>query len=190
LRAAFPSIEFLQATAAACPALLEQEPKRTPKCKAFNDYRFSQLALKELDLIILSSVWRDSQLPALVKTVNYLKRHNKRVLVMGPSVNFPRSVPVLIATQLSVDQANKNLGRLADQKHELLQQMRQQLAAPSSRGSDIEVSVVDFAALQCTPGCSVSEAGKLLYLDGFHLTPAGADVFGKRLAEVLDLPAY
>ncbi|MFT6274506.1 MAG: peptidoglycan/LPS O-acetylase OafA/YrhL [Halioglobus sp.] len=190
LRAAFPSIEFSQATAAACPALLEQESKRTPKCRAFNDYRFSQLALKELDLIILSSVWRDSQLPALIKTVNYLKSHNKRVLVMGPSVMFPRSVPVLIATQLSIDEANKNLGRLADQKNELLQQMRRQLNMTSRLLPNAEVEVIDIAAVQCSPRCSVSDGGRLLYLDGFHLTPAGAEVFGKRLAEVLDLSAY
>ena len=190
LRAAFPTLQFSQATAAACPALLEQERKRTPKCEAFNDYRFSQLALKELDLIVLSSVWRESQLPALVKTVNYLQSHHKRVLVMGPFVMFPRSVPVLIATQLSVEQANKNLGRLADQKHELLQQMRQQLGARPGRDSGAEVLVVDMAALQCEPNCRVSNKGKLLYLDGFHLTPAGANVFGNRLAKVLDLQAY
>ena len=109
---------------------------------------------------------------------------------MGPSVMFPRSVPVLIATQLSVEEANKNLGRLADQKRDLLQQMRQQLGAQTGGGSDADVAVIDIAALQCTPNCVVSDGGRLLYLDGFHLAPAGAQVFGQRLAEVLDLPAY
>lgn len=173
LKIALPGVTLLQATGSACPALLHLESNRTKRCKRYNDYRFSHIAELDVDVVVLASRWKIDQIPELKITIEHLKRMGKKVVVMGPGISFWGDVPVLLSDELSLQSANRNISRLADRKIELQEAMTSQLP---------DVDLVNITLLQCTPDCKVTDNGELLYLDGFHLTVAGARLLGRKLA--------
>lgn len=183
LSQAYPDIQFSQATAGACTALLEITDVRGkyPACEELNAYRFSELLDLEMDLIVLASIWTEDRIQPLKETVGYLHSRGKRVLVIGPRSVYPGSVPLLISKQQSLEAAIVELpGRVAHKK-DLLDKMR--LAMP-------DVEIVDIGAIQCATGCGVIEEERLLYFDAMHFTRLGAQRVGERFREAFDLPGF
>ncbi len=181
LKIALPGVSLLQATGSACPALLHLEPSRTKRCEHYNNFRFSQISKLDVDIVVLASRWRIDQIPELKVTIEYLKKMGKKVVLLGPGISFWGEVPVLLSNELSLQSANRNLSRLVDHKVELLEAMKRQLP---------DVDLVNIASLQCTPDCTVTDNGELLYLDGFHFTVAGAGFLGEKLAESTQLSIF
>lgn len=183
LSQAYPEIQFSQATAGACTAVLEisEVGGRYPACEELNEYRFSELVGLDMDLIVLASIWTEDRIQPLKETVAYLRSRGKNVLVIGPRVHFRGSVPLLISGQTSLKAINDQLRDRVVHEGALLSQMR--TAIPG-------VEIVDIGAIQCTPNCDVVEGERLLYFDQRHFTRLGAKRIGERFRESFDLVEF
>jgi peptidoglycan/LPS O-acetylase OafA/YrhL len=176
----YPEIQFSQATAGACTAVLDISDVggRYRACEELNVYRFSELAGLDMNLIVLASIWNEDRIQPLKETVAYLRSRGKNVLVIGPRVHFRGSVPLLISAQSSLEAVNDQLRDRVVQEGALLSQMRS--AIPG-------VEIVDIGAIQCAPDCDVVEGDSLLYFDQRHFTRLGAKRIGERFRESFDL---
>ena len=180
---AYPDIQFSQATAGACTAVINIEALggRYPACEELNAYRFSELVKLDMDLIVLSSIWSEDRIETLKETVEYLHSQKKNVLVIGPRVHFRGSVPMKISQQASLKKINEQLSDMAIRETDLLEKMR--AAMP-------DVEIVDISKIQCPSNCDLIEGGSLLYFDERHLTKSGAEKIGDRFRESFDLERY
>lgn len=175
----YPDIYFGQATAGGCMGLLN--PRRSYRtCNEFNVLRFTRLARKSFDLIVLASAWKPDAIPGLRQTVAYLRGIGRRVLVFGPRVRFPESVPLLISQLDSLKDVNETIGDMAVRHDDLLRAMRESLP---------DTPIVDMESLQCDPNCDVW-SGSLLYVDPHHLSQSGSSLFGRRFDSKYDLREF
>ena len=176
----YPEIQFSQATAGACTAILKISDigGKYPTCEALNEYRFSRLVDLDMDLIVLASIWNEDRIQPLKETVAYLRSRGKKVLVMGPRAHFQGAIPLLISKEASLDAINDRLRDRVIQDNTLLNQMRS--AMP-------DVEILDIGAIQCVPGCDVVEGDQLLYIDERHFTKLGAKRVGDRVRVSFDL---
>ena len=182
LASAYPQVHFMQATAGGCTALLELDPKnRYPACAALNELRFGELLKRDVDLVILASIWTPQRTARLAATVRYLRERGVPVLVIGPRPVFPGFVPLLVSAQESTHGLNESLSAQIRRKDDLLHSMRDALPG---------VDIIDMSGVQCDPECDALDGDRLLYFDAQHFTVRGAEVMGERLAKKLDLRAY
>ena len=177
----YPEIHVMQATAAACTALLNLDAVggRYAACEDLNRYRFTDLIDGRADLVLLASVWSRDRIEPLKATVDYLRSRGQRVLVVGPRAVFRASIPLLISQHATPESANAALRKTALVKNRLLREMR--VAMP-------DVTIVDIGNIQCAPECDVLEGEALLYYDQMHWTQLGAKRVGESMNEVFDLP--
>jgi peptidoglycan/LPS O-acetylase OafA/YrhL len=179
----YPEIHFLQSTAGACTALLEINDTRGryPACLALNDYRFSELAKLDIDLIVLASLWTEERIGLLKDTVEHLHSLDRNILILGPRISFTGSVPLLISNQGSLEGINVKLQEHVVGRRDLLAKMRAAVT---------DVEIVDIGAIQCSPQCDVVEGDHLLYFDAFHFTKLGAKRVGERFRATFDFLGY
>jgi len=100
LSAAYPEINFLQATVARCPPLLGVRNAFPfgKACDSLMDFVFYKyIPSHKLDGIIISSRWRETNVEAIGRTVSYLKKHQTHVYVVGPNVEYSQPVPRVVA---------------------------------------------------------------------------------------------
>ncbi len=176
----YPEIQFSQATAGACTAILRisEIGGKYPTCEALNEYRFAKLIEKDMDLIVLASIWTEDRIQPLKDTVAYLHSRGKKVLIIGPRAHFQGAIPLLISKEGSLDEINEKMDELVIQDTYLLKHMR--AAIP-------DVQILDIGAIQCSPRCDVVEDGRLLYVDERHFTKLGAKRMGERTRTSYDL---
>lgn len=180
LSQAYPEIRFSQATAGACTPVvrLEDIGGKYPTCEALNEYRFTELVERDMDLVVLASIWTEDRIAPLKETVDYLHARGKKVLVMGPRAHFAGAIPLLISRESSLDGVDGRLQERVIRDGDLLQRMREALP---------NVTIVDIATIQCDPVCSVVEGDRLLYTDERHFTELGARKIGERSRKSFDL---
>jgi peptidoglycan/LPS O-acetylase OafA/YrhL len=183
LEQTYPEIHIMQATAAACTALLNLEAVggRYAACEDLNTYRFSDLIDNRADAILLASVWTEDRIEPLRKTVEYLQSRGQRVLVFGPRTVFKASIPMLVSQHATPEAANAALREKAVVKNSLLEKMR--AAMP-------DVTILDIGNLQCSPACEILEGDELLYYDQMHMTKLGAKRIGERMRQTFDLTKF
>jgi peptidoglycan/LPS O-acetylase OafA/YrhL len=179
----YPEIQFSQATAGACTAILKISDigGKYPTCEALNEYRFSKLVELDMNLIVLASIWSEDRIQPLKETVAYLRSKGKKVLVIGPRAHFHGAIPLLISREASLDVVNERLRDRVIQDTALLNKMR--AAMP-------DVEILDIGAIQCGLDCNVVEGDRLLYIDERHFTKLGAKRIGDRLRASFDLPGF
>jgi len=179
----YPEIHIMQATAAACTALLDLEAVggRYAACEELNTYRFRELIDNRADAVLLASVWTEDRIEPLRKTVEYLQSRGQRVLIFGPRTVFKASIPLLVSQHATPEAANAALREKAFVKTSLLEKMRAALP---------DVTILDIGNLQCTPACDILEGDELLYYDQMHMTKLGAKRVGERMRHAFDLPRF
>jgi peptidoglycan/LPS O-acetylase OafA/YrhL len=100
LSAAYPDINFLQATVARCPPLLGGR-NAFPFGKAcdalMGSMFFEYIPSHKLDGIIIASRWRENSVEEIGRTVSYLKKYQRHVYVVGPNVEYSQPVPRVVA---------------------------------------------------------------------------------------------
>jgi len=183
LSQAYPEIQFSQATAGACTAILKISDigGKYPTCEALNEYRFSRLIDLDMDLIVLASIWNEDRIQPLKETVTYLHSRGKKVLIVGPRAHFQGAIPLLISREASLDAMNDRLRDRVIRDNTRLNQMRS--AMP-------DVEILDIGAIQCAPDCDVVEGDQLLYIDERHFTKLGAKRVGERVRASFDLLGF
>lgn len=171
LREAYPDVTFSQATGGSCGAFVGRA--RYSACERINDYRFKVLAKREYDYVVVAGYWRSSNVHLLPASIEALKSHGRKVIVIGPGVEFGEDVVRITSMSASTREAVEKIRAAAVRKDAIRQQVR------SMAGS----GYVDLAQIQCPGECDVIAGGNLLYVDKFHISPAGISVFSKRLAK-------
>ncbi len=165
-------LNLQQATATGCPPLLQLRGGEHPTCRLFNELRFGELLESGVDHVVLAANWRDTDLEALLATVDFLKRREIAVTVAGPRVKFSESIILFLSRQDSLVGVNQRAAGLVQRPGKLAQLMTRKLPG---------VKVLDLEAVQCSPDCSVLGLTGLLYVDNIHLSWQGARLFGRRL---------
>lgn len=128
------------------------------------------------DVILLSARWKESDLIPLLKTVKTIKQHTRKVVVLGPSIEYSQPLPLLLAR--SDESTNFNeLSHYSSIKEIDNHFQRELLAA----GIDYH-SVLN---IQCPRGdcITTTDSGTPVQFDYGHLTHAGANLITQQLAE-------
>jgi len=179
----YADIHFLQATAAWCTPVLEIKNlwAKYPACLELNEYRFSELARLDVDLVILSSLVGHENTAEIRAVVDYLRNLGRKVVILGPRVNFKNGPAVFMREAKNFNGLTLTAGDAADRNVSILNSMRASLP---------DVTIIDMASIQCEDGCDIVSEGRLLYLDWVHLTWDGAKHLGNGFKEAFDLPSY
>ena len=99
-------INFLQVTAGACPPIFDFDAHFfNPNCRAFNDGVRLVIGSKKPDAMILSASWsayvdhygHDVVFKELRKTVLRLTNLGVQVILFGPSIEYRKALPGLLA---------------------------------------------------------------------------------------------
>jgi hypothetical protein len=89
----------LQATASKCKPVLH--PDGAPYCVELMNFILNEFIPKEkLDGVIVAARWRDAHLPALLETVDYLKKFVGTIIIIGPGVEYRKPLPRLLIDQV------------------------------------------------------------------------------------------
>lgn len=175
----FPELHFLQATGAACPALLNDwsTEERTDSCRRLNVLRFTDLVERDIDAVVLVATGVAAAIPYLRETIAHLEDRGLQVIVFGPRGSWPAALPLMLAQAEPAEDINVTLGSRMKRKRPLFGFV--QLAGANS-------TVIDMLEIQCAPTCDAVIDNRLLYYDAFHFTVWGAEIFGSRLREQVD----
>ena len=85
----------MQATAAGCKPTRPQLAYADPGCTRMVDDYFDG-RLVEPDLLVLAARWKNNDVERISATLDLLRSHNTRVLLVGPVVEYRSSLPVLL----------------------------------------------------------------------------------------------
>jgi len=102
LSTAMPEVNLMQASASACrPVVVTASAFDTCGCPRLMRFIFDEfLANRRLDGVLLAASWKDEDLPALSNTLEILKGRGINVTVLGPIVEYEKSLPRLIADEI------------------------------------------------------------------------------------------
>jgi len=105
----FPEHNILQATASGCRPLLK--PAGRKECTKLMNYIFEDfIRINKIDGVILSAQWRRNETEQLLSTIEYLNEYVDKVIVIGPTIEYQRELPILLATHS--EKTNKELSYL------------------------------------------------------------------------------
>ncbi|HWZ91544.1 MAG TPA: acyltransferase family protein [Polyangiaceae bacterium] len=100
LAALRPELDILQATASGCEAVRGGEGAK--RCTDLFAYVFDEfLPSHHVDTLVLAGRWPRGTLPALLKTIHYVRPFVGRVVVLGPVVEYNRPFPQLLASSIT-----------------------------------------------------------------------------------------
>lgn len=96
LREAYPGVNFLQITTAACSPVLPR--KRGTNCHYFTKFALDRfIASNKIDAIVLSGNWRRADLKKMENTFKGAANYVDRVVVFGPGLRYSSPLPELLA---------------------------------------------------------------------------------------------
>lgn len=167
LKESLPSVEFSQVNASGCRPLVNYEGE--DRCTALMRLAFEQYAREyKFDAIILAGRWEAGDMTVLDETVEQLSKITKKVVVLGPIIEYRQALPRLLARYRANEPAISQ-ARLLEEVRELDTRMSSILAL-----SDTEYySILDIICPQ--KGCKVfTQDGMPIQFDASHLTHEGA----------------
>lgn len=170
-----PEINLMQGTASGCKPLLDLKGER--RCTDLMRFLFADFIPKHrFDVILLSARWGSGNIADVRATANALKPYAKRVVVVGPHVEYKLDLPWLVAaSMLKGDPSVVDSARLARQEQIDL------LFADRLRRDGIGY-VSLYAALCPERRCQVTDKDGLpLAFDYGHLTASGSTLVAQRI---------
>jgi peptidoglycan/LPS O-acetylase OafA/YrhL len=176
LRANYPSINFLQATASGCRPIFGEGGEQ--HCTGLIHYIYDRfLPTQKLDGILISAQWAPKDLPNIISTVDILKRYVPRVIVIGPTVQYIQPLPRILARAIILKRPETEL---ASQYRRTEEQATDVLFATTLKAAQIEYASA-YRAL-CHPECEVWAAADVpIQFDDDHFTREGSAYIVKRL---------
>jgi hypothetical protein len=177
----FRANNFLQATVAGCLPTLDQHGDAL--CRSLLSYIFlDYLQHHKVDGLILAGAWRERELEALSRTLDWATARGIRVILIGPMVQYDDALPRLLAFSVQnhnpthADYHRKDLRNLDEEMRQIAE----------SRGIKY-VSL--YKALCDQESCEVFAApGVPLQFDYGHLTRDGSVLVAERLLKLGLLP--
>lgn len=173
---AYPNANFLEATSGNCKPVLGNQ--RDDNCRKLLDFIFHDFVMRtKLDGIILNGIWFHIDLAPLQATVDYLKKINPHVMVVGADVTFRENVPSLIfkSRGTTIEDAEKFVFSHRPARAPVNQLLVERFSK--------QVFFVDLEEDMLSKGQHVfTEDGQLIFIDFAHLTTAGATYLAKIVA--------
>jgi SGNH domain (fused to AT3 domains) len=109
LQTSYPSINFLQATAAA--VFLSSEEKATIRfCSGMMKYIYEEfLPRAHLDGIIISARWGPEDIQAAIQTAQAFLPYADRVFLFGPLADYDQALPRILARAIASGKSESKL---------------------------------------------------------------------------------
>jgi peptidoglycan/LPS O-acetylase OafA/YrhL len=177
-------VDAIQATYSAC-APIPFRAAKLPSCADFAREIFARARSQDFDAIILSANWTGypGVLPELAVVVRDLTQMNQFVVVIGPSVEFRKALPAILAEKSSADAlaTQQASGWLNEAAVDLDRRMRETFAAAAN------VLYLSPLTEICPAGTCPVLLGKGVPLtwDATHLTAEGSILVSSALLEKL-----
>ncbi len=168
LRATWPGVNFLQATASGCAPVLDATGAR--RCTAMMRDMFDHfIPERKPDAVILSALWSEADIEPLRRTLEALGREGRRAIVFGPLPRYDVPMAELLARAVLHD--------------DLDEAARHRLPATAGLDARLRAAVEPLATYvstweaMCPNGlCRLFAApGVPMQFDYHHLTAPGAD---------------
>ncbi len=178
LSAAYPGINFLQATAGGCVPLVK--PAGDEICSSLLRFIFGKfIPHTKLDGVVLSASWQWDYLDQLDKTIDMLRTETPRVVLVGPVMRYRSNAQAFIFQSkcLTIDCVE----RFADStinpfEYTLNDNIHQRFRA--------KVAYIDVQSILCENYCRLfTPDRKIIHIDFGHLTVAGSHYLGQKIVE-------
>ncbi|HXK09475.1 MAG TPA: acyltransferase family protein [Vicinamibacteria bacterium] len=183
LSAAYPRVNFMQATAGGCAPVLGGEGDAL--CNSLRQYVFTKfLPGRHVDGVVLAASWQVSDLDALDRTIDYLRTHVSRIVLVGSGVRFLANVRPLIfqSRRLEVGDVERYVD---SQIAPFLDTLNDSLRKRLGRKAD---AFIDVRSMMCEDHCRLfTPERQLIYIDFGHLTLAGSRFLA---AQISSRPKY
>lgn len=169
LQQAYPNVHFLEATSASC--VPTDVPKTDANCANLLRFVFDDLVPRGgLDAVVLSAAWHPNDLSdGLQKSLDVLAGKVPRIVVLGAPIRFSKGAPEIIFESRAVTVSGAESFAYS---HRLF---LDDLTRPIFQQFSAQVETVDLEKAMCLDRCRLfDDHGKLIFLDGAHLTKAGA----------------
>ena len=177
LRAAFPTVNFVQATAAGCTPL-ETYALGRPYCRPMIDMIYERLATHRYQAVILGGRWVEQDIPQLIESIARLRQDGQTVIVIGPSLEYSDALPAVLARRswigdgFSVDRFQRAQSRVLES---------------AMRDAVVDAGAVYLSqqrALCVADRCETrTPSGAPIAFDHAHLTSEGARHVAARISE-------
>jgi len=176
MRTLYPDTNILQASSSGCFPLLPLAGSK--RCVDLNNYIFKEFLPQQkhkLDVIVLAARWQSENIEKLPQTLDTLGKYAHKVLVIGPTVEYEKSLPRLLG---QAEESRKNLKDLSTQfqtseRFILDQEFKAFFAAKNDKLTYI--SVMDSICNKDEKSCKfVTNKGVPVAFDYGHFTLEGA----------------
>lgn len=159
----------LQASAAGCRTLIMPGSSQTETCARFRRFLFERLARDPpAKTIVLSNFWSEDGLPALAKTLDWLRARGFTVVLAGPIPRYESPLPQVVALAL----VRNDHGIIARNRIPGIAQLDRQFASVAERHGARYWSL--YAAL-CPKGrCTAISEAIPVQFDSAHLSGVGS----------------
>lgn len=163
----------MEIAASGCLPVLNASGSRY--CVELIDYVLNEyLPKSDIDGLIISARWRsDVPLDDVLRTVDYVQKLGKDVIVLGPSVEYKTAFPSVLARE---SREKKSAALYSDMKRKSLDELM--------RGRISEQSYISTYDISCpTAECSrFSSVNEPMLFDSNHFTLSGARDISKAIA--------
>lgn len=178
LSAAYPNVNFLQATAGNCSPLNAFAADEI--CNALRKFIFAQFVrTTKIDGVVLSAAWRSDELDSLEATIDELKGRMVRVVLVGHGVRFSDNVPAIIFRSKSITKDGVEVNLNQNIKNGLVALN----VAMRKRFREKVSFFIDIQSIMCEDQCTIfTPEGKMVYVDFAHLTVEGSRYLASRIA--------
>ena len=180
LQTTYPSVNFLQATAAGCRPVYGEGGEE--HCTGMVRYLYNEfLPNNHLDGVIISARWDPKDLPELISTVRAIRRYASRVIVVGPIVQYVQPLPRILARGIVLHKPEP----------EFAAQYRQPAQAETDRlfAAGLKTQGIEYLSAYksvCDPDCRLwADADVPLQFDDDHLTRQGSGYLAKKFGAAL-----
>ena len=198
LKEEFPELNISQLNASACVPTIRHPAWEIPDCKRVSDFIYGDYLLHHpVDTVVLiGRWWQEDDIANIGETVDWIRQHGMKVVLIGPSIEFDRSLVRL----LEVSHREHDPDALRRHRVPLPQQVDRRMAAMArdqwkvpyiSMYDDLCTLPINPTAggVETASGCPVYGApGIPLIWDTDHLSPAGAILFAKAMRAHNQLP--
>lgn len=167
LRAQFPAVHFMQATATGCKPTLDG--RGAGRCTALVDFIYRDWLARpgvKIDQIVLASRWEADDVEPLARTLEHLHKRGVSTLVYGPTPEFMLPVPLMLAYE-EITQSPLSARFTRGDRVLLDRQFRTRFGTATTYFSPL-------ANMCGADGCEAKENGQAMFFDRDHLTLAGA----------------
>jgi peptidoglycan/LPS O-acetylase OafA/YrhL len=173
---AFTQVNFLQVTAADCMPTIRHSAGESPDCVGIMDDTLQRfVAHTPVKRVILAARWKESALPSLADTLDWLTQHGVTVTLVGPTAVYDSPVPRLVVAAMRAKDPLLLLRHLDRSIDELDTKMASLAAAHHT-------SYISVLSLECTrPACAADGWPEIN--DPEHFNAAGSRLIGRRIRE-------